>query len=411
MAASHANTFISPDSVSRRGFLTLAAGGLGGIALAGGSLTAADAADTASPAPKLPGEYYRKTNQRTVTGTLFDNINVRINGDVARIFVPQTAKPGSGVPVPVVWFYHGSGSDHNALEGGFKTAAHAVVDRGSIAICQTAGGTLYSHPTAVALQVAGFEYMRGLFTIATNVLRSTSGGGALGTETYARQLITNVAGMYVVNGSYDLRAHYEAGGRQTEAMQAVFGDPASIDAANPARHGSSAWTGKRMRIVVSAPDDSDEVVPPAEHGLALRATALPTAREATLRTHTSGHNTPSWSVTDFVATMNSWGVPDQPIVVDTVAPVVSIISPSAGAVLSGVVTARVSATDNVGVVDVSLFAGSLRLATAVEYSASEWQVTFDTRGRANGTFTITAKAADAAGNIATSTGVRVTIRN
>lgn len=400
--------------VSRRGFMTLAAGGMGAIAL-GGVSTAAFAADP-SPTPKLPGEYFRKPNQLTAAGTLFDNICVRINGDVARIHVPQTVKPFTGQAVPVVWFYHGAGSDHNALDGGFKLVSAAVVDHGWVAICQTAGGSLYSHPTAQALQVAGYNYMRNTFTISTNVLRATSGGGALANETYASKLVGagtgGIAGMYNVNATYDIRAHYDQGGDSRASIVAAFGDdPAAIDAANPARYGAGAWAGSIMRIVVSQPSETDLIVPPDDHGLKLLALASPVAAEATMRAHSNGHSTPGFALPDFIATMERWvaGATGG----DVTPPKVSIVSPTQGAIIKGYATATVVATDNVGVVDVGIFHGESRLLTLTQQSSTQWGARIWTAGprTPNGNYTITARAFDAAGNVGVSAPVDVRIAN
>lgn len=396
----------APSTLSRRRFLTLAVGGAGGMLMAGAPLTTPAA--TASPTPPLPGEFFRKGNQATAKGTLYDNICVRINGDVARVFVPQTVKPNSGVPVPVVWFYHGAGSDHSALEAGFKNHSQAVVDRGLIAICQTAGGSVYSHPTAVALQVAGWQYMSNVFTISHNVLRSTSGGGALAVETYARDLIPRIAGMYNVNATYDIRAHYDQGGDPRLAIVAAFGEnPAAIDAANPARHPASAWSGKRLRVCVSQPNETDLIVPPEQHGLRLRSLALPVAAEASVQTHANGHSTPAVALSDFLTSMLRWGV------FDTQAPAVSIVSPANGATVKGTVTASITAADNVAVTDVGLYLGTRRIATAKPTTGAQWAITFNTKSASspNGTYSLTAKATDSSGNVGTSPPISVRIAN
>jgi hypothetical protein len=396
--------------ISRRGFIALTAGGLGGALLAG--TTAAPA--FAVPTPTLPGEYFRKGNQVTATGTLYDNICVRINGDIARLHVPQTVKPYSGNPVQVVWFYHGSGSDHNALDGGFKSSAAAVVDRGGVAICQTAGGTIYTHPTAVALQLAGYSYMSGLFAIQSNILRSTSGGGALATETYARKLIPKIDGMYNVNSGYDLRAFYDGGGGGKDSIVAAFGDdPAAIDAANPARHPQSAWAGSKMRIVVSQPSSSDTIVPPDQHGLALLALAQPVALDATLRAHSNGHSTPGFATSDFVAMIERWSAPIAPPTTDTVAPKATITTPANGAVLKGYATVKVTATDNVAVTGVAMYVGSTNMLELTQTSATEWSSTIWTKSSRtpNGTYTVTARARDAAGNVGVSAPITVTVAN
>lgn len=398
----------TPSALSRRGFIALL-GGIGGVALLGANAQPASAA----PTPTLPGEFYRKANQRTSAGTLFDNICVRINGDVARLHIPQTVKPNSGVPVQVVWFYHGARSDHNALDGGFKSSAAAVVDRGGIAICQTAGGTLYSHPTAVALQRAGHAYMAALFPIYSNVLRATSGGGALACETYGAGVIPSITGMYNVNAVYDLRALYDAGGTSALTVIAAFGtDTDAIDAANPARHAAQAWAGSRVRVVVSTPNSSDTTVPPAQHGLALIAKAQPVATEASVRTHTNGHSTPAFATTDFVDAMKRWS-PSSPQPGDRTPPRVAFAAPASGATVSGYATVAVTATDDVGVTDVGLYIGSKRMFTLTQQSATQWGARIWTKTAAtpNGTYSATARATDAAGNVGISAPITVTIKN
>lgn len=430
-------------SFSRRNLLAGVVLGAGSLALGSSAVLSASAA---APTPKLPGEYYRKQAEVTPTGTVFDNICVKIAGDPARMYIPHGVTPGSGVPVPVVWYFHGSGSDHNALEGGYRTPALATVDRGAIAICQKAGGTLYSNPTAVALQQAGWDYMSGLFAISSNTLRSTSGGGVLAAEVYGSRLLPNIAGMYAVNSAYDVRAMYDAGGRSQGSVILAYGDDlAAIEARNPARFPAATWTGTTMRIIVSTPSSSDSIVPPDQHGLALRDIALPVATEASLRTHTTGHSTPGFASSDFVASMERWGVflppttptptptasptptgsptptasptastspsPDPTPTPDTTAPVVSIIAPSDGATISGVVTLRVSATDDVGVTGVSVWVGTNRIAVASPFGATEWRASYDTRNIRNSTYPITARAVDAAGNTTTSSAVRLTISN
>jgi hypothetical protein len=442
-------------SVSRRTVLTGGAWGAGAVALGLFAARSATAAGS-GPTPTLPGEYLRTANEVTPGGALFDNICVTISKDPARLYVPQSIKPGDGRPVPVVWYYHGSGGDHNALDGSFRASAMWAVERGAIAICQKAGGTLYSAPRAVDLQNAALSWMTRQFVVSSTVLRATSGGGVLAAETYGRRLLPNITGMYDVNAAYDLRAMYDDGGRGRISVQAVFGDDlAAIDAANPTRFALDAWRGTKVRVVVSTPDDSDTTVPPRRHGLALIDRITPVAAEASVRTHTMGHNTPGFATGDFTASMTRWGsllVPPAPTATptptptptatptatatptptntptasptptrtptasptptpDTTAPTVAIISPASGTSVSGVVTIRVSATDQVGVTGVTVWAGTNRLAVATQVTATEWRAAYDTRNVRNATYPITAKATDAAGNTATSTAVSLTIAN
>lgn len=93
---------------------------------------------------------------------------------------------------------------------------------------------------------------------------------------------------------------------------------------------------------------------------------------------------------------------------DTTAPTVSISSPAAAAVVSGVVTVSVNAADAVDVDHVEFYvAGVLYAADTL----APWTFTWNTASGADGTKSITAKAYDAAGNVATSAAVSVTVRN
>lgn len=387
--------------LSRRVFFGLAASGIGAL-LAGVAVTPASAAESV-PSPTLPGEYWRREGQTTrYDGTVFDNICVRVNGDPARLYVPRSIKPGQ--PTTVVWFYHGAGSDHNALDGGFKTTAERVVDFGAIAICQNAGGTIYSHPRAQALQVAGYNQLAQTYPIHANVLRATSAGGTLAVETYAADLIPKIVGMYNVNATYDLEELYSRPGNARASIIATFGDdPAAIAAANPARHPSLAWAGTQLRVVVSQPESSDLTVPPSRHGLALRERALPTAVEASLRTHTNGHNTPGFADADFVDALRRW-VP--PIVVDATPPSVAITSPKMGAVLSGVSTLVAKATDDIGVRSVDFSSDGVSVGTATK-SGDAWSLALDTATLTVGRHLLRATAVDAAGNKTTSAWIAV----
>lgn len=93
---------------------------------------------------------------------------------------------------------------------------------------------------------------------------------------------------------------------------------------------------------------------------------------------------------------------------DTAAPTVSLTAPSTGASLTGTATLSASATDNIGVTKVEFYAnGTLLTATNV----APYGYTWNTSAVANGSYTITAKAYDAAGNIGTSSGATVSVAN
>ncbi|MCU0805478.1 MAG: S8 family serine peptidase [Burkholderiales bacterium] len=93
---------------------------------------------------------------------------------------------------------------------------------------------------------------------------------------------------------------------------------------------------------------------------------------------------------------------------DTQAPSVSVSNPSGGSKVSGLVAVDVAAADNVGVTKVDLFVnGALFVSDTIMPFGFSW----DTTKLADGQATLMAKAYDAAGNVASSSSVSVTVAN
>jgi hypothetical protein len=293
--------------MDRRHFLAAAAAGA--FALSIDPLASQPA--NAAPAPKLPWEVSRVSNVTTSSSgrKLYDSIEVDIRGDRARIYLPQTIKPGGTTPVGAVWFYHGAGSDHNhAMAGGFKYPAELVVDQGAIAICLNAGGSEFSSEFAQQCQKNGWAYMSNQFRIRQNFLRATSGGGTLAIWTQGKKLMPYIKGLYLVNGNYDLEKMVTEGDPiRAAAIASVFDfDPVRIAANNPARIPASAFTGANVKVVVSDPPHTDTTVPPADHGLAFANKIRSVAADSTVATHALGHTTPTWTHKDTVLTFGKW---------------------------------------------------------------------------------------------------------
>ena len=95
---------------------------------------------------------------------------------------------------------------------------------------------------------------------------------------------------------------------------------------------------------------------------------------------------------------------------DTTKPTVSITSPKTGGTVSGtaaILTA--SASDNVAVAGVQFKVNGSN--TGAEDTSSPYSVSYDTTQTANGSYTLTAVARDAAGNTTTSAAITVTVSN
>jgi len=100
---------------------------------------------------------------------------------------------------------------------------------------------------------------------------------------------------------------------------------------------------------------------------------------------------------------------------DTTPPTTAIVSPTDGATLSANSVLDASASDNVGVTAVEFHATDAALNDTVLGSATltnnDWVLTWDTTTVANGSYTLTSVAHDAAGNTTTSNPISVTIQN
>ncbi len=93
---------------------------------------------------------------------------------------------------------------------------------------------------------------------------------------------------------------------------------------------------------------------------------------------------------------------------DTVAPSVTLSSPSSGSVLKDLVTISATASDNVGVVGVRFFVSGIQLT---DDATSPYSYQWDSTAVANGTYQIYAQARDAAGNTRWSATNTVTVSN
>lgn len=93
---------------------------------------------------------------------------------------------------------------------------------------------------------------------------------------------------------------------------------------------------------------------------------------------------------------------------DTQAPTAGIFSPTQSSTVSGVVTVAVSATDNVEVTEVALYANDQLVGTD---TGAPYQFSWDSRQSADGSVTLTAEAYDAKGNAGVSSDVTVQVKN
>lgn len=93
-------------------------------------------------------------------------------------------------------------------------------------------------------------------------------------------------------------------------------------------------------------------------------------------------------------------------ITESVAPSVSLISPSNNATVSGTVSVTANSFDNVGVTKVEFYVNSTLKATD---TSTPFLYSWDTSALAAGTYTLTAKAYDAVGNVGQSNNIAVKV--
>ena len=94
---------------------------------------------------------------------------------------------------------------------------------------------------------------------------------------------------------------------------------------------------------------------------------------------------------------------------DTTAPTVALTAPANGATVAATVSVTATATDSVGVSGVQFLLDGAVLGA--EDTVAPYAVSWNTLTTTNGSHVVTARARDAAGNLATSTAVTVTVTN
>jgi len=102
------------------------------------------------------------------------------------------------------------------------------------------------------------------------------------------------------------------------------------------------------------------------------------------------------------------GISNVVVTVDTIAPTVGVTTPASGTTVSGTVNVTANATDNVGVTRVEFYVnGALQTTT----TSAPYSFNWNTTALAKGSYTLSAKAYDPAGNVAQSTNVAVAVSN
>jgi hypothetical protein len=113
------------------------------------------------------------------------------------------------------------------------------------------------------------------------------------------------------------------------------------------------------------------------------------------------------SAAEIQADMNAPLAPNTPP--DTVPPSVAVTAPAANATVFSTVPVKATAADNIGVADVQFLLDGANLGAPA--TISPYEITWNTASAVNGAHTLTARARDVNGNVATSTAIAVQVSN
>jgi thermitase len=295
----------------------------------------------------------------------------------------------------------------------------------AVAMAKTAGGQVadtlpptvsFSSPAAGAVVADAVDIQVGASDNVGVVSVSLSVDGTLLANDSTAPYAFYWDSSKVSNGSHLLTATArDAAGNAASAQLSVTTDNPVPDTSPPTVSIISPTAGATVSGTITVQVSAGDNVGVADVTLKVDGTSLGTDSTApysfswSTATVTGGPHTLTATAEDgagnLVGTQTSVIVSNP--VPDTTPPTVGIISPAAGATVSGTITVQVSASDNAGVSSVILYAdgGSLGADNTAPYSFS-----WNTAAAANGAHTLTATARDAAGNMA-SAQVTVTVNN
>jgi hypothetical protein len=274
-----------------------------------------------------------------------------------------------------VWAYSGYASDKLDLYAAADAANPVWTFLGTLTPTQTGAQVLsltYTVPQGAAVQA-----IRGTFRFSANPGACTTGG-------------------------YD------------DHDDLAFAVELPVDAAPPVvgltAPALDATLSGTVALVASATDDVGVVRVEFRDAGSLLGSVTGPPWSWSWNTRASANGAHTLTAVAFDASGKSTASSPVPVIVanDLTPPLVSLAAPAAGAQVSGAVALTASASDDVGVARVEFSCDGKLVGTA---TTAPYTVSWNTVLVANGSHILTAIAADAAGNTATSAAVSVTVAN
>lgn len=217
----------------------------------------------------------------------------------------------------------------------------------------------------------------------------------------------------LTGGNYTLLAKaYDAAGNvgQSGNVVVTVSNDRTAPVASLAAPASGATLNGTVTISAAASDNIGVTrVEFYANGVLLAATnTMPYTYNWNTASYADGSYSLSVKAYDNSGNVGQSGAVTVTVINDTAAPTVAITTPAANATVSGTVAIQAAAADNVGVSRVEFYVNGLLKSSA---SAAPYSYAWDTKSVINGSYTLSAIAYDAAGNVGQSGNTTVTVAN
>ncbi|KAA0890514.1 Ig-like domain-containing protein [Oryzomonas rubra] len=362
----------------------------------------------------------------TVSGTVSVNASASDNVGVTKVeFYVNGVLKATDTATPYVYSWNTAGlaSGNYTLQAKAYDAAGNVGQSGVVSV--TVAGSDTTAPTVSVTSPATGAVVSGTVTIAAT---ASDNVGVSSVEFYENGALLYAANTApysyswnttsIANGSYTLSAKaYDASGNigQSSNVSVTVNNVVADTTAPTVSSFSIPATATSLTVAISSFTASDNVgvagylVTESSTAPSASASGWSSTAPTSFTFSAAGSKTAYAWAKDAAGNVSAAKNGSVTITLpDTTAPTVSITAPAAGVTVGGTVSVTASASDNVGVSKVEFYANNVLQSSS---SAAPYSFSWNTASVANGSYSLSAKAYDAAGNVGQSANILVTVNN
>ncbi|KAB0666917.1 DNRLRE domain-containing protein [Oryzomonas japonica] len=366
------------------------------------------------------------TASTTVSGTVSVNASASDNVGVTKVeFYVNGVLKATDTATPYVYSWNTAGlaSGSYTLQAKAYDAAGNVGQSGVVSV--TVAGSDTTAPTVSVTSPATGSVVSGTVTIAAT---ASDNVGVSSVEFYENGALLYAANTApynyswnttsIANGSYTLSAKaYDASGNigQSSNVSVTVNNVVADTTAPTVSSFSIPATATSLTVAISSFTASDNVgvtgylVTASSTAPSASASGWSSTAPTSFTFSAAGSKTAYAWAKDAAGNVSAAKSGSVTITLpDTTAPTVSITAPAAGVTVGGTVSVTASASDNVGVSKVEFYANNILQSSS---SAAPYSFSWNTASVANGSYSLSAKAYDAAGNVGQSANILVTVNN